>query len=77
MPRHFAADSRDLDACRALLRGGSRSFFAASLLLPGRVRRPATALYAFCREADDAIDLGTDPQAALTALNERLDAAYA
>ena len=46
----------DLAVCRALLRHGSRSFHAASLLLPRRVRDPATALYAFCRLADDAVD---------------------
>ncbi len=46
----------DLDACRALLRGGSKSFAAAARLLPARVRDPAIALYAFCREADDVID---------------------
>jgi len=73
----FSADKRDIAACRALLCGGSRSFFAASLLLPHRIRGPATALYAFCREADDAIDLGEDPAAALDQLHQRLDAAYA
>ncbi len=46
----------DLADCGALMRGGSRTFFAASLLLPCRVCAPATALYAFCRLADDAID---------------------
>jgi phytoene synthase len=76
MQKHFV-DPRDLAVCRALLRGGSRSFFAASLLLPARVRDPATALYAFCRVADDAVDLGGDPVAALAELRERLDAAYA
>jgi phytoene synthase len=60
-----------------MLRHGSQSFFAASLLLPARVRGPATALYAFCRQADDAIDHGADPQSALSRLNDRLDAAYA
>jgi phytoene synthase len=69
--------SADIAACRDLLCGGSRSFFAASLLLPKRVRDPATALYAFCRVADDAIDLGDDPVAALAQLHARLDAAYA
>jgi phytoene synthase len=69
--------SADIAACRALLCGGSRSFFAASLLLPKRVRDPATALYAFCRVADDAIDLGDNPVAALAAIHGRLDAAYA
>jgi phytoene synthase len=74
---HPSANKYDLAACRALLCSGSRSFFAASLLLPRRIRAPATALYAFCRVADDAIDLGEDPEAALEVLNTRLDAAYA
>jgi 15-cis-phytoene synthase len=73
--RHANPD--DLAACRALLRGGSRSFFAASFLLPRRTRDPATALYAFCRLADDAIDLGGDHQAALADLHARLDRIYA
>lgn len=67
----------DLAACRALMRGGSKSFFAASLLLPARLRAPATALYAFCRLADDAIDEGSDPAAAMKLLEHRLDAIYA
>jgi phytoene synthase len=73
----YAVDRNDLAACRAMLRHGSQSFFAASLLLPARVRGPATALYAFCRQADDAIDQGADPRAALAELSARLDAAYA
>jgi phytoene synthase len=71
-----APSPADLAACRALLRGGSRSFFAASLLLPARVRDPACAIYAFCRLADDAIDLGQGRMAALARLHERLDRAY-
>ncbi len=70
----------DLAACRRLLRHGSRSFFAASLLLPGTVRDPACALYAFCRLADDAVDLcgeAGDRDAAIAELRERLDLAYA
>jgi 15-cis-phytoene synthase len=69
--------SADLAACRALLRHGSRSFYAASLLLPRHVREPATALYAFCRVADDAVDQTHTPAIALAALRERLDAIYA
>jgi len=53
----------DLAACRNLLRGGSRTFYAASLLLPARVRDPAIALYAFCRLADDAVDLAQELEA--------------
>jgi 15-cis-phytoene synthase len=59
------------------MRGGSKTFFAASLMLPARVRAPACALYAFCRLADDAIDLGGDPLLAMGELQQRLDAIYA
>ena len=34
----------DIAACRELLRGGSRTFFAASLVLPRAVSDPAIAL---------------------------------
>jgi 15-cis-phytoene synthase len=67
----------DQAACRRLMRGGSKSFFAASLLLPARVRAPATALYAFCRRADDEIDLSGNPRAAMVWLRARLDDIYA
>lgn len=66
----------DLAECRALLATGSRSFHAASMLLPARIRAPASALYAFCRLADDAVDLSADPAAGLARLGERLDAVY-
>ena len=66
----------DAAACSALMRGGSKTFFAASRLLPVRVRAPACALYAFCRLADDEIDLGDDPAAAVQQLHRRLDAIY-
>jgi phytoene synthase len=70
------ATPADHAACRALLRNGSRSFLAASKLLPQGVRDSAIALYAFCREADDAIDLTDDPDAGLAWLQERLVLAY-
>lgn len=66
----------DIAACARLIRGGSRSFHAASLLLPRRVRAPAYALYAFCRLADDAVDLGGGITA-LDSLRRRLDDLYA
>ncbi len=69
--------AQDAAACRALMRTGSKTFFAASLLLPARVRGPARALYAFCRVADDLIDLGDCPATAMRQLHERLDAVYA
>ena len=71
------AAAADLVACEELMRGGSKSFFAASRVLPARVRTPAIALYAFCRVADDAIDLADDPAAAVDRLDLRLDAIYA
>lgn len=70
------ATRADIEACRAAIRVGSRTFHAASHLLPLRVREPALALYAFCREADDAIDGSAQPRAALGVLEDRLDRAY-
>jgi len=69
-------DPADMAACRALLKGGSRTFHAASKVLPRNVSDPAIALYAFCRLADDAVDLGDDRAAAVARLQERLDRAY-
>ena len=66
----------DLDACVALMRGGSKSFFAASKLLPPRVRSASIALYAFCRVADDVVDEGEDPAEGLRQLRRRLDCIY-
>ena len=80
--RPESADARceaaaDIKACRALLRENSRTFFAASLLLPKPVREPALALYAFCRVADDAVDLQPEKAAAVLDLRERLVLLYA
>jgi len=78
MPSEALNTSADLQACVAMMQGGSRTFFAASRLLPPRVRAAAIALYAFCRVADDLVDEApagdTRP---LQVLAERLDAIYA
>ena len=66
----------DLEHCREAIRHGSLSFHAASLLLPARVRDPALALYAFCRLADDAVDLHEEKPAAVLRLRDRLDLIY-
>jgi phytoene synthase len=66
-------DPRDLAVCRAKLAAGSKSFAAAALLLPRAVRDPTAALYAFCREADDAVDEGRDPRRAIREQTRRLD----
>lgn len=68
---------RDLHVCRDAIRHGSLSFYTASHLLPARVRDPALALYAFCRLADDAVDLGEAKIEAVLRLRDRLDALYA
>lgn len=67
----------DLAACDAILRVGSKSFRAAALLLPRAIREPATALYAFCRLADDAIDEGPGDAATIALLEQRAIAAHA
>lgn len=70
----------DLAYCLALLRHGSKSFATAARILPKRVRDPATALYAFCRVADDVIDEreeGVGVGDALASLQHRLALAYA
>ena len=67
----------DLAHCDRLLRKGSKSFRAASLLLPPLVRMRATVLYAFCRVADDLVD--SNPHASVATvdlLRERLARIY-
>ncbi len=72
----MSAAAADLEACRLAIQHGSKSFHAASKLLPRTVRDPALALYAFCRLADDAVDLGGDKAMAVLHLRERLMRAY-
>jgi phytoene synthase len=66
----------DLDACREAIRHGSLSFHMASRLLPASVRDPFLALYAFCRLADDAVDLQQEKAAAVLRLQDRLERIY-
>ena len=81
MPRRSTdtphATAADHAACTALLREGSRTFHAASMLLPGEAREAATAMYAFCRVADDAVDVDGGRIHALAQLRERLSCLYA
>lgn len=61
---------------QALMRQGSKSFFAASRLLPSRFQQAAVDLYGFCRVTDDAVDeSGATPQV-MAELHRRLDAIY-
>jgi 15-cis-phytoene synthase len=78
LPDAGAGAAADLAACRAALRNGSKTFLAASFLLPRRVHEPASALYAFCRLADDAVDAQDGSRHdAVARLRERLRQAYA
>jgi 15-cis-phytoene synthase len=65
-------------AARATMAAGSTSFALASRLLPARARDHAAIVYAWCRRADDAIDLAPPDQraAALARLGAELDAIY-
>ena len=72
----MSTQQADLEACREAIHHGSLSFHAASKLLPASVRDPSLALYAFCRLADDAVDLQVEKAAAVMKLQERLDRIY-
>lgn len=69
--------AEDRRACRRLLREGSKSFYAASLLLPTGVRNDAGAVYAWCRVADHAVDQTDRPVAALESIRKGLERVYA
>jgi 15-cis-phytoene synthase len=72
--------AQDLAMCTSLLKAGSKSFYAASLLLFGVARARSIILYAFCRQVDDAVDDEVTMQAqklAVTRLRERVRSIYA
>jgi 15-cis-phytoene synthase len=66
----------DIKQCADLVRSGSHTFHAASLIMPRCYREAAFAVYAFCRTADDAIDSGGDAARALECMRGRLDRIY-
>jgi 15-cis-phytoene synthase len=70
------ADDSDRAACRDMIKTGSRSFYAASLLLPEQIREAAYALYGFCRLSDDAVDVENGEGGAVARLRVRLDYVY-
>lgn len=63
-----ALDQKDLryaqHAITQLNRKSKSSFFWPIMLLPKGQREGLKALYAFCREADDAVDMATTPESA-------------
>ena len=54
--------------CKHKAAHSGSSFYYSFLFLPPERRRAITALYAFCREVDDAVDEPSDASAARTAL---------
>jgi phytoene synthase len=62
----FGADHA---ACAEILRAAGSSFALPIRLLPAAKRRGTTAIYAFCRRADDLVDHATDSAAARVAID--------
>ena len=65
-PERMSAD--DAAPCRRIVRTHARTFWLASHFLPPEKRRSAYALYAFCRVADDLVDLSSTTSRADVAL---------
>lgn len=72
----MTATAADYRACGELLRTGSKSFHAAAILLPAARRRAASAVYAWCRLGDHAVDLSPSPAAELDRLQAQLARIY-
>jgi 15-cis-phytoene synthase len=54
--------------CQKKAAASGSSFYYSFVFLPPERRRAITALYAFCREVDDAVDEASDPQRAAVKL---------
>jgi phytoene synthase len=54
--------------CQQKAAASGSSFYYSFLFLPIERRRAITALYAYCREVDDIVDEGLDPQVAAVKL---------
>lgn len=65
--------------CRASIATHSKSFSLASRLLPEAVRDETAAVYAYCRRADDLIDIASDrgPSEIVASLRAELSTLYA
>jgi len=63
-PHDADLDPALVDTCRRIMRHHAKSFSRAARFLPRRFADPVAVLYAFCRLADDAVDLAPDPVSA-------------
>lgn len=75
-PRVSPLSAEDRQLCDEAIFSGSKSFDAASRLLPRDVRVASRALYAFCRASDDLVDEAGLGRASIAQLRHRLDAIY-
>ncbi|MEO1815737.1 MAG: phytoene/squalene synthase family protein [Acetobacterium sp.] len=57
-----AAIQKDLNWCETLIQNNSSSFYRAFRKLPREQAQAVFAIYAFCRIADDAIDVDNNPE---------------
>jgi 15-cis-phytoene synthase len=73
----FVLDPALRKECEDAIRAGSKSFLAASMLLPANTRTATRALYSFCRASDDLIDESSEAAQGLEQLRGRLDGIYA
>lgn len=76
-----ASDVGDAELCARLASRHARTFTLASRLLPADKRRGAYAVYAFCRTADDIVDLAgyghrTDVRSRLEAYRASMHRAF-
>lgn len=74
-------DTNDAAYCRRIVRTHARTFWLASRFLPPEKRSATFALYAFCRVADDLVDVGggtgRDTAPVLRTYRQQLDEALA
>ena len=75
MPGDAPPSRDDARVCARLVRAHARTFALASRFLPPPKRRAAYALYAFCRTADDLVDLADAADAPVRARLDALGAA--
>jgi phytoene synthase len=67
------------ESCRQITQHHAKTFYFASHTLPPSTRQNAYAIYAFCRLADDAVDLATsdaERQEAVIRFRQKLDFIY-
>ncbi len=68
--------TQSFESARTLAKKNAKSFYFSSFALPPVKRQGAYAIYAFCRQADDAVDQGFNTNAELEIFRHFLDAIY-